>query len=449
MLPDQDVLTVSALNRLIKNTLEKNLSLVCVEGEISNCVRASSGHIYFSLKDDLAQVRCILWRGIVGTLETIPQNGDQFLVYGNLTVYEARGDYQIQVKKIIPRGSGQLYILFEKLKNKLEKEGLFDVTRKSQLPRYPLSVGIATSLQAAALMDVMYVIRQTRPDIETIIYPIPVQGKGIGDVIAQTLRIIYERYEVDVLLVVRGGGSMEDLWAFNEEVVARAIFESPIPTISGIGHETDFTISDFVADARAPTPTAAAHLLGNTAQEKKNLLHIYQRMNQHVSSLWHQKQQHLDRAQMKLQHPITKLYKLRQQLQSLCHKMTGQVHNKLSVITKYYYHLSQRLDRSIPCCNMQRRTYEKLLHRLSLCLRVSFETTKNRVQKISQSLMHLNPKAVLERGYSMTMDNECRVISSFSEVSPPKKVKIILGSGHLEASVTLSCPPSDNDDNTK
>ncbi len=443
---DEEILTVSSLTRLLKNVLESSFSTVCVEGEISNCIRASSGHFYFSLKDSQSQVRCILWRGIADSIASLPKNGDQFLVYGAITIYEARGDYQIQVKKMIPRGSGQLYIIFEKLKKKLREEGLFDPSRKRELVRYPSSVGIVTSLKAAALRDILFVIKNHRPDIEVIIYPVPVQGKEAGEEIARILHIAYRRNEVDTILVARGGGSIEDLWAFNEEAVARAISASPVPIISGIGHETDFTISDFVADARAATPTAGAQLLGNLLQEKKALIALYQRIHQQITSLWHQKQQLLDRMQIQLQHPLTKLLRLRQQLQSIRHRMIIRIRDKFNQTVKIYNHLLQSLDKSIPCCETRKHLCEKLRNKLSLCLNQSFERNCNKLRTLSISLSHLNPQSVLSRGYSITMDEKNSIIRNFEDARPEQTIKVILGNGGLEASVNRSFPPEQETD---
>ncbi|WP_092343250.1 exodeoxyribonuclease VII large subunit [Candidatus Ichthyocystis sparus] len=449
MLHNEEILTVSSLTRLLKNVLENSFSTVCVEGEISNCIRASSGHFYFSLKDSQSQVRCILWRGIADSIASTPKNGDQFLVYGAITVYEARGDYQIQVKKMIPRGNGQLYAVFEKLKKKLKEEGLFDTSRKRKIVRYPSSVGILTSLKAAALRDILFVINKHRPDIEVVIYPVPVQGKGAGDEIARILRTVYLRNEVDTVLIARGGGSIEDLWAFNEEIVARTIADSPIPTISGIGHETDFTISDFVADTRAATPTAGAHLLGDRLQEKKALVSLYQKMHQKITNLWHQKQQVLDRTQIHLQHPLTKLLRLRQRLQSLSHRMITQIKDKLNQKVRTYNHLLQNLDKSIPCCKAQKHLCEKLRYKLSLCLNQYFEKTCHKLRTLSVSLSHLNPQSVLSRGYSITTDENNSIIRNFMEIKPDQKIKVTLGNGYLEASVNNSLPSPKETNNTE
>ncbi len=252
------VLSVRELNLAAKQLIEGGLPLLWVRGEISNFVSAASGHWYFSLKDEAAQVRCVMFRHKSQYLDFKPANGMQVEVLALATLYEARGDFQLTLEKMRPAGLGALYEAFERLKAKLEGEGLFDAERKRDLPLLPKQIGIVTSLQAAALRDVLRTLANRMPSVPVLLYPVPVQGEGAGQKIAQAIRTASQRAECDVLIVCRGGGSIEDLWAFNEEVVARAIAASHIPVVSGVGHETDFTIADFVADLRAATPTAAA-----------------------------------------------------------------------------------------------------------------------------------------------------------------------------------------------
>src|SRR3990167_2407602 len=252
---------VAELNFAIKQLLENNVPLLWIRGEISNLVKAASGHFYFSLKDDQAQVRCVMFRHRNQLLSDSVANGQQVEVLAIVTLYEQRGDFQLTVEQIRPAGLGVLYERFAQLKSKLESEGLFDAASKRPLPSYPRRIGIVTSLQAAALRDVLPPLRLRLPGAPVVLYPTPVQGAGSAEQIAAAIRTASQRAECDVLIVCRGGGSIEDLWAFNEEGVARAIAASAIPVISGIGHETDFTISDFVADQRAATPTAAAQLI--------------------------------------------------------------------------------------------------------------------------------------------------------------------------------------------
>jgi len=252
------VLRVSELNLAIKRLLESEIPLIWVRGEISNLVKAASGHFYFSLKDDQAQVRCVMFRHKSQLLGAPIANGQQVEVLAVATLYEQRGDFQLTVEQLRPAGLGVLYERFAQLKLKLENEGLFDADRKRALPRFPRRIGIVTSPQAAALRDVLTTLKQRLPSVPVVLYPTTVQGAGSAEQIALAIRAANHRAECDVLIVCRGGGSIEDMWSFNEEIVARAIAASDIPTVSGVGHETDFTIADFVADERAPTPTAAA-----------------------------------------------------------------------------------------------------------------------------------------------------------------------------------------------
>ncbi|HEX6549675.1 MAG TPA: exodeoxyribonuclease VII large subunit, partial [Gammaproteobacteria bacterium] len=258
--PARQIYTVSALNRAARGLLETGLPLLWVEGELSNLARPASGHLYFSLKDASAQVRCALFRNRASLLRFTPRDGQHVLVRARVSLYEPRGDYQLQIEHMEDAGHGALQRAFEELKKKLAAEGLFDAASKKPLPAAPHTIGIVTSPSGAAIRDILSVIRRRYPVARVIVYPVPVQGEGAGAKIAAMLQTASTRAECDVLIVSRGGGSLEDLWAFHEEIVARAIHACPIPVVSGVGHEIDFTIADFVADVRAPTPTGAAEL---------------------------------------------------------------------------------------------------------------------------------------------------------------------------------------------
>ncbi|MFQ5539482.1 MAG: exodeoxyribonuclease VII large subunit [Candidatus Binatia bacterium] len=255
------VLTVSELNQIIKGTLERELDSFWVVGEISNFRVPPSGHIYFTLKDDSCQIAAVMFRGQARGLSFQPENGMEMLCFGRVSVYTTRGDLQLYVESMEPRGRGALYLRFEQLKKRLLEEGLFAAERKRPLPFLPRAIGIVTSLRGAALRDMLRILDDRFPDRRVVIQPVKVQGEGAALEVAQGVRDLGGSGLVDVLIVGRGGGSLEDLWAFNEEVVARAIFTAPVPVISAVGHEIDFTIADFVADHRAPTPTAAAEMV--------------------------------------------------------------------------------------------------------------------------------------------------------------------------------------------
>ena len=266
-IPDASVLTVSQLLRSVRDTLERRFPLAWVRGELSNFSRAPSGHCYFTLKDDGAQVDCVMFRSRAAGLDAELRDGARVEVRAVPTLYEPRGRFQLSVEALRRAGLGPLYERFLKLKDKLEREGLFDAAARRELPPYPRAIGVVTSVAAAALRDVLTTLARRNPAIQVIVYPAPVQGEGAAERIAAALRRASARAECDVLLLVRGGGSIEDLWQFNEEVVARAIRASRIPVVVGVGHESDFTIADFAADRRAPTPTAAAELASPSRAE--------------------------------------------------------------------------------------------------------------------------------------------------------------------------------------
>lgn len=271
----ESTLTVSEITRLIKQQIEENFSSVSIVGEISNFKAHSSGHWYFTLKDSDAQISCTMWRGVNNYVFFSPQDGMKVTISGRITVYPPRGNYQIEVRAMQPAGIGELQLAFEKLKDKLQREGLFDQERKKEIPQFPMKIGIVTSVGAAALKDMLSVAKRRFPLTELFIAPCKVQGGDAAESIAESIKLLNKLNEVEVIVVARGGGSLEDLWAFNEETVAYAIHKSKIPIVTGIGHEIDFTIADFVADYRAATPTAAMEILTPEKQELENLIHNF------------------------------------------------------------------------------------------------------------------------------------------------------------------------------
>jgi exodeoxyribonuclease VII large subunit len=387
------MLSVSELNRTARQLLENGLPLMWVGGEISNFVRAASGHWYFSLKDEQAQVRCVMFRHKNQYLDWQPKNGMQIEVLALATLYEARGDFQLTLEQARPAGAGALYEAFERLKQKLEAEGLFDPVKNRALPFMPKQIGIVTSLQAAALRDVLTTLKKRMSDIPVVIYPAPVQGEGAAQKIAAAIATANARAECDVLIVCRGGGSMEDLWAFNEEVVARAIAASTIPVISGVGHETDFTIADFAADARAATPTAAAQLAApDRAELSSRFAHLAQRLQHAHRRRIEQAMQRLDFLQRRLVHPAQKIGQQAQQLSQL----------------------QQRLWRS-----MQR----------------ALEDRQVRLQNMQQHLYHLDPTQVLARGYSLVRDERGAIVRDAAVLSVGERLEVMFAKGKAEVKV--------------
>ena len=408
------VLSVRELNLAAKRLLENGLPLLWVRGEISNFVCAASGHWYFSLKDEQAQVRCVMFRHKSQYFDWQPKNGMQVEVLALATLYEARGDFQLILEQMRHAGLGALYEAFERLKKKLESEGLFDAAHKRTLPFFPAQIGIVTSLHAAALRDVLTTLSRRMPGIPVVLYPTPVQGEGAEQKIAQAIRLANERAECDVLLICRGGGSIEDLWAFNEEVVARAIAASSIPVVSGVGHETDFTIADFVADQRAATPTAAAQLV---APERLELLQRLRHAAQHLMR-GRQRQterviQQLDFLQRRLVHPAQRLQQRAQ----------------------YLDQLRQRLHRVRPDFIQLGVRQTELMRRLQSAMRHTLERNSTHLYGLQQHLLHLDPKQVLARGYSMVRDEHGAIISDSEALPAGARLDITFARGWAQVEV--------------
>jgi exodeoxyribonuclease VII large subunit len=381
------VLSIRELNLAAKQLIEGGLPLLWVRGEISNFVSATSGHWYFSLKDEVAQVRCVMFRHKSQYLDFKPANGMQVEVLALASIYEARGDFQLTLEKMRPAGLGTLFEAFERLKRKLGDEGLFDGERKRELPLMPKQVGIVTSPQAAALRDVLRTLSNRMPNVPVVLYPTPVQGEGAGQKIAAAIRRASERADCDVLIVCRGGGSIEDLWAFNEEVVARAIADSHIPVVSGIGHETDFTIADFVADLRAATPTAAAQAVVPDGQEwRQRLLQLQKRFARAANRRFEQAMQQLDFTQRRLVHPAQRI-----QLQS----------ERLVTV---------------------RQRWQRAMGR-------SLEQRMTRLSSMQQHLQHLDPSQVLARGYSLVRDAKGNIVSTSQQVIEGTSLDITFAQG--------------------
>jgi len=392
------VLTVTELNRLARDILERSFPLFWVSGEISNLTRAASGHWYFSLKDAGAQVRCVMFRGRNSYLGWIPKEGDKVEARALVTLYEARGEFQLTIEFLQRAGLGALFEAYEQLKTKLQAEGLFDNERKQAIPAHPRKIGIVTSADAAALHDVLTTLKRRMPTIPVIIYPTPVQGKGAALQIAAAINTAAARAECDVLIICRGGGSIEDLWQFNEEVVARAIAACSIPTISGVGHETDFTIADFAADQRAPTPTAAAEMVTPDRTALLQALHRAQQdMKRQLAYLLNRRMQQLDFLARRLLSPA----------QQVSHKIN------------HLQHLRLRLDTAMQSILLKQR---------------------RQLASLGQNLGHLNPQAVLQRGYALvhleTGEGAGELVYSSRQLGPGQQVRLTLGKGTATAEIT-------------
>jgi len=387
------ILTVTELNRLARDTLERAFPLFWVSGEISNLTRAASGHWYFSLKDAGAQVRCVMFRGRNSYLDWQPREGDKVEARALVTLYEARGDFQLTIEFLQRAGLGTLFEAFEKLKAKLQAEGLFDAALKRPIPAHPQRIGIVTSPDAAALRDVLSTLRRRMPSLEVIIYPTPVQGKGAAVQIAAAIETASARAEVDVLIVCRGGGSMEDLWQFNEEIVARAIHGCSMPVISGVGHETDFTIADFAADIRAATPTAAAELV---SADRQALLQaqaqLSRRLSRAMQQLLSQRMQHMDYLTRRLLSPSQQIAHRGHQLQ------------------QWQWRLQQ-------------------------AMRQKLERQTRQLQTLQQNLMHLNPQAILSRGYTLAYAEDGSLLKSVQTLQKGNEITLQFPDGQVTTTV--------------
>ncbi|MFZ6642806.1 exodeoxyribonuclease VII large subunit [Undibacterium sp. TC4M20W] len=431
------VMTVTALNQAVAQLLERNLPLTWVSGEISNFTRAASGHWYFTLKDSGAQVRAVMFRGRAQYADFQPREGDKVELRALVTLYAPRGDYQLSVEAIRRAGVGNLYEAFLRLKAQLTQEGLFDAERKRPLPTFVKTIGIVTSPQAAALRDILTALHRRAPHVNVILYPTPVQGEGAGMKIAQAIASAAAREECDILLVCRGGGSMEDLWAFNEEVVARTIVNCPMPVIAGIGHETDFTIADFAADLRAATPTAAAEL---AATPRDAWLQLLQRQAQILSRCMHRQlddqAQTLDWQSRRLLSPSAAIAARRLQLANLARNLNHsaslpvrQARHELRQLTLSWQ--THRPDLSKPrllLADMQRRLQQAARH--------VREGQQQQLSALRSQLELLNPQRTLERGYAILSDHKGKALRNTSELKPQSLIQVRLASGTAEVGIS-------------
>ena len=435
----RNIYSVSRLNQEVRSLLESGFPLLWLEGEISNLARPASGHLYFSLKDEKSQVRCAMFRNRNLNIGFIPQNGTQVLVRARVTMYEARGDFQLIIEHIEEAGDGALRRAFEELKQRLDKEGLFAATHKKSLPALPRCVGVITSPSGAAVRDIISTLRRRFPSLPVIVYPVPVQGETAAQQIADMLRRADQRQECDVLILARGGGSLEDLWAFNEEVLARAIYECSIPVVSGVGHEIDFTIADFVADQRAPTPTGAAELISPDQQDwLARLDGLQQRLAWLMRNHLRQHGQHVRNLEKRLQHPGRKLQAMAQRLDELelrLHRARLNHHRHASLRLQ---HVRESLLRHNPVHRLQDNLNrnKNLSRRLSVGMQHYLKLRRQKLQQLAHSLDSVSPLATLGRGYAIVMDEQGGIIRHAGEVKPGERVRARLAEGQLYCQVT-------------
>ncbi|OGU20039.1 MAG: exodeoxyribonuclease VII large subunit [Hydrogenophilales bacterium RIFOXYD1_FULL_62_11] len=439
--PTLPVLTVSELNRMARRALESQLPLLWVEGEVSNFIRAASGHWYFSLKDAGAQVRCVVFRGRNQFAGFTPVNGDHVELRALPSLYEARGEFQLAGESIRRAGAGRLFEAFLKLKAKLEAEGLFDPLNKRALPRFPRCIGIVTSPQAAALHDVLTALARRMPGLPVILYPTPVQGAGAGAQIAAAIRRAGQRAECDVLLVCRGGGSLEDLWAFNDEAVARAIAASPMPVVSGVGHETDFTLADFAADLRAPTPTAAAELASPVRQDLlQQLGQLARQLHDHLTRKQRNDMQRLDYLARRLVHPAEQLRQQQLGLRQLAQRLGHATRNRLTHEQHRMAQLKQRLITPGLRIQHEQHNLNALQARVLRAAQNQRLQHQSNLARLSSSLAHLNPEGVLARGYSIVQKNNGRVVDDAATLNAGDVLVLRFHRGQASATVDSVLP---------
>jgi exodeoxyribonuclease VII large subunit len=439
MLDPATVVSISELNRRARASLEKEFPLLWVAGEISNLTRATSGHVYFSLKDEAAQARCVMFRSRATLIPWRLENGQQVEARALVSLYEPRGDFQLNIEALRRAGLGRLFEAFARLKARLEAEGLFAAERKRPLPRFPRRIGIISSPRAAALRDVLVTLKRRAPHLTAILYPTLVQGDSAADDIVRAITVAGRRNECSLILVVRGGGSIEDLWAFNEEVVARAIAASPLPVISGVGHETDTTIADYVADLRAPTPTAAAELGTQgwyaAAGEIADLEAALSRAAQNRVA---REQQRLDHLSLRLVHPATHLAQARDRLALLGSQLDASLAHGLRHHRDRLNRAALGLGRTIPRTEKRSGNVGLLAQRLGTAIREQHRQRLNRLENIAAALAHLNPKATLARGFSIVRDAGGKVVTDVATLHAGQTVSLYLARGSAEAQILTS-----------
>jgi len=388
------IFSITEINKIVKELLQDNFPSIWVKGELSNFIEASSGHWYFTLKDNGAQVRCTMFKGKNSQVKWIPKNGDLIEAQCKIGLYEQRGDYQLNISSLEQAGLGRLFEEFNKLKQKLDSEGLFNQEQKKSLPVYPNCIGVVTSPDAAVLRDVITTLKRRNKSLRIIVYPTPVQGKTAPQGIVDALRLANQRDEVDVLILCRGGGSIEDLWSFNDESVVREIYSSTLPIISAVGHQTDITISDFVADLRAPTPTSAAEIVSTSYEELFGNLEYFKT------------------------------------------NLSNIIQNKIEQLNQRIDFLEKGLVSPIQKISFQNDLIQALTNRMQITMSSRLEKYQEQIKSYKQNLSHLNPNEILSRGYSIILNQNKNIINNASAMSVSDKIKIKFHKGDAEANIT-------------
>lgn len=436
-----DIYTVSRLNSEVRLTLELQFQQLWLVGEVSNFVAAASGHWYFSLKDQAAQVKVAMFKQANRYATVRPQNGQQVLIRARISVYEPRGEYQLLAEFIEPAGAGLLKQQFEQLKAKLAAEGLFAPERKRPLPANPRRVGVITSPTGAAVRDIITVLARRAPGIELIIYPCQVQGETAAAQLRNMLSTAIRRNEVDVLIIGRGGGSIEDLWCFNDEALARAVADCPIPIVSAVGHEIDFALTDFVADVRAATPSAAAELVSpDQSQYLVALTQLQQRLSRAVRRQLAQQQPRLLQLQQRLQqlHPQRRLEQQQQRLDELQLRLQQRMQQHLQTARRQHSYLQQSLQHLSPAkaIKQQQLQLQQLAKRLQQAQQQQLKYSSQQLARLSAQLHTVSPLATLARGYSISFDSQQQALTSSAQLKVGDAINTRLAQGSFSAVVT-------------
>jgi exodeoxyribonuclease VII large subunit len=445
----RDIYNVTRLNREVRAVLEGSFPSIWLQGEISNFACPASGHMYMSLKDVHSQVRCAMFKGKNRFLKFEPENGAEVLVRANVSLYEGRGEFQLIIEQMELAGEGGLQRAYEELKQKLFKEGLFEEEHKKPVPTMPRTIGVITSPTGAAIRDIMSILKRRYPAGNIIIYPVAVQGDGAANQITTMLRIAEQRNECDVLILSRGGGSIEDLWAFNNETLARTIFECSVPVVSGIGHEIDFTIADFVADHRAATPSAAAEMVSPDQMHIKQTLALQQnRLMQFLQASLSTLRQNISHLEKRLPHPATQLQNNAQRLDALSIRMN---HSIKSTVTQQNHRLHEQLStlgRNSPLHKLQFyiERSEQIHQRLQQAANHYYQNLNAQIQTLARALNAVSPLATLNRGYAIVQkyDNQ-EIIRNAEQLDPGDEVLTRFSQGQARCTVNEVFIKNDKD----
>ena len=439
---NRTILTVAELNAEVNQLLVQGFALLWVEGEISNLVRASSGHLYFTLKDNKSQIRSAMFRNSNMKLRIKPENGMKVLIRGRVGLYEPRGDYQLIAEHMEDAGVGQLQKEFETLKHKLADAGLFSEEHKKELPEYPKRIAVITSPTGAAIRDILNVLNRRSPQTPVLIYPVAVQGESSKNELEAAIRRADQDKKCDVIILARGGGSIEDLWSFNEENVAKAIYHAETPIVCGVGHEIDFTIADFVADLRAPTPSAAAELI--TSDRSQLMTEVVQTqlwLEQKITRELRQKQQHLDwlEARLQLQKPLTKIQLQSQRLDETEARLYLTMRNTLDRNKAKLDHLNSRLSSNLPSRKVLEQQFKlsQFKSRLRQSVLANMQHCESRFRVQIATLDSISPLKTLDRGYTITKDSKTgKLLTSVSQLQLQQSIQVHFKDGEVNATVS-------------